>query len=158
MAHRHARTAARAALAALGALALAAAPSAVAAEPAPTAGPVPGAAQTLGADRPSAHLLQALGRDLELTSAQASERLVNEAEAGTRAGVLRASLGDRFAGAWVRGATSGELTVATTDAADVPAIQEQGARAAVVGRSLGDRTAGPDTLVGAAAGRGAPDT
>lgn len=158
MVHRHARTAARAALAALGALALAAAPSAVAAEPAPTAGPVPGAAQTLGADRPSAHLLQALGRDLELTPAQASERLVNEAEAGTRAGVLRASLGDRFAGAWVRGATSGQLTVATTDAADVPAIQAQGAEAAVVGRTLADLTAAKDRLDAAAAGRDTADT
>ncbi|MEU3948820.1 alpha-lytic protease prodomain-containing protein [Streptomyces sp. NPDC029526] len=158
MVHRHARTAARTALAALGALALAAAPSAVAAEPAPTAGPVPGAAQTLGADRPPAHLLQALGRDLDLTPAQASERLVNEAEAGARAGVLRNSLGDRFAGAWVRGATSAELTVATTDAADVPAIEAQGAEAAVVTRTLADLAAAKEKLDTAAAGRDTADT
>ncbi|KOT37220.1 serine protease [Streptomyces caelestis] len=133
---RHARAARRSAFTALGALVLAGLPCAAAADPAPGAGPAPGAAQTLGADRPSPHLLAALQRDLRLDEAQASERLVNEAEAGTRAGRLRNALGDRFAGAWVQGATSEELTVATTAAEDVPAIEAQGATAEVVRRTL----------------------
>ncbi|MFI8192324.1 alpha-lytic protease prodomain-containing protein [Streptomyces sp. NPDC085946] len=136
MAHRHAVTGRRAALTALGALLLAQLPAAVAAEPSPTSVPAPGAAQTLGADKPAAAVLHAMERDLALTSAQAAERLVNEAEAGTRAGRLAGALGDRFAGAWVRGTTSQELTVATTDAADVAAIEAQGAKAAVVKTSL----------------------
>lgn len=115
----------------LGALVVASlAPSAAAPPPAP--GPPPTAARTLGADRPSAPVLRALQRDLGLTRAQAARRLVNEAEAGTRAGLLRNALGERFAGAWLRGATSAELHVATTDAADVPTIEAQGAKAAVV--------------------------
>ncbi|CAL9648975.1 carbohydrate-binding protein [Streptomyces sp. enrichment culture] len=136
MAHRHARTARRSAATAIGALVLAGLPAAAAADSAPVAGNAPSAARTLGADRPSPPLLGALQRDLGLTPAQASERLVNEAEAGTRAGRLRLALGDRFAGAWVRGDTSRELTVATTGAEDVPAIEAQGAKAVVVERTL----------------------
>lgn len=81
-------------------------------------------------------MLRALQRDLGLTPGQAAERLVNEAEAGVRAGRLRNALGERFAGAWVRGATAAELTVATTRAADVSLIRAQGAKAAVVKRTL----------------------
>ncbi|BFO17738.1 hypothetical protein SHKM778_41260 [Streptomyces sp. KM77-8] len=102
------------------------------ADPTPAAGPAPSAAQTLGADRPSPQLLAAMERDLELEEGEASERLVNEAEAGSRAGLLRNALGDRFAGAWVTGRTAGELTVATTDADDTAAIEAQGATARVV--------------------------
>ncbi|MFI8092193.1 trypsin-like serine protease [Streptomyces sp. NPDC086080] len=138
MATRQVRTARRTALTALGALVLAALPSTAAADPTPAAGPKPSAAQTLGADRPSPHLLSALRRDLGLNSQQASERLVNEAEAGTRAGRLRNALGERFAGAWVRGDTSGELTVATTGAGDVAAIEAQGATAKVVRWTLAE--------------------
>ncbi|MEU3099095.1 alpha-lytic protease prodomain-containing protein [Streptomyces sp. NPDC006967] len=142
MAPSHLRTARRSALTALGALVLAGLPAAAAADPTPAAGPAPSAAQTLGADRPSPHLLSALQRDLGLNPQQASERLVNEAEAGTRAGRLRIALGERFAGAWVHGDTSGTLTVATTDALDVPAIEAQGATAKVVERTLAElRTA-----------------
>ncbi|CAL9598452.1 hypothetical protein SUDANB58_05384 [Streptomyces sp. enrichment culture] len=125
-----------AALTALGALVLTAAPAAASAAPPPAPGPLPGAARTLGADRAPAQLLHALQRDLKLTPRQAAARLVNEAEAGTRAGLLRNTLGEHFAGAWVSGATSAELTVATTDAADVPVIEAQGAKAAVVDRGL----------------------
>ncbi|MFE2278275.1 alpha-lytic protease prodomain-containing protein [Streptomyces sp. NPDC059454] len=149
---RHARAARRSAFTALGALVLAGLPCAAAADPTPVAGPAPGAAQTLGADRPSPHLLAALRRDLRLDEAQASERLVNEAEAGTRAGRLRNALGDRFAGAWVRGRTAEELTVATTDAKDAPAIEAEGATAKVVGRTLAALEAAKAKL-DAAAGR-----
>jgi streptogrisin C len=132
MVGRHAAGRRHAALTALGTLVLAGIPAAAAAEPPPAPGPPPTAAQTLGADKPSAQVLRAMERDLRLTRSQAVTRLVNEAEAGTRAGRLRNALGGHFAGAWVRGATSAELTVATTDAADVPAIRAQGAKAAVV--------------------------
>lgn len=139
MVHRHARTARRAASVALGALVLAGLPATAVAEPVPTGGgPAPGAAQTLGADRPSPELLGALQRDLKLTSAQASERLVNEAEAGTRAGRLRNALGERFAGAWLRGTTAQELTIATTAAGDVPSIEAEGATAMVVAEPLAE--------------------
>ncbi|WP_432118752.1 alpha-lytic protease prodomain-containing protein [Streptomyces sp. bgisy032] len=154
---RHALTGRRAALTALGALAATGLPSAVAAEPTPAAGPLPSAAQTLGADRPSAPVLRALERDLGLTPAQASQRLVNEAEAGTRAGRLRNTLGDRFAGAWLRGTTSQELVVATTDAADVAAIKAQGAKAAVVKQKLRDLRAAKQKLDAAAARVGTRD-
>ncbi|NJP49681.1 trypsin-like serine protease [Streptomyces sp. SBST2-5] len=153
MVHRHARTARRTALGALGAigaLVLAALPASAGGDPEPTTGPVPGAAQTLGADRPSPQLLNALQRDLKLTPAQASERLVNEAEAGTRAGRLRNALGDRFAGAWVRGATAEELTVATTDDDDVAAIEAEGATARVVERPLAELRAAKKKLDAAA--------
>src|SRR5690606_35242628 len=125
-------------LTALGALVLAGLPCAAAADPAPASQPAPTAAQTVGADNPSPQLLGALQRDLGLNSQQASDRLVNEAEAGTRAGRLRLALGERFAGAWVRGDTSSELMVATTDAEDTAAIEAQGARAKVVERTLAD--------------------
>ncbi|MBD0420111.1 alpha-lytic protease prodomain-containing protein [Streptomyces sp. TRM S81-3] len=151
MVGRHAAGSRRAALAALGALVLTALPSAASAAPPPSPGASPGAAQTLGADRPPAGLLHALERDLKLTPDQAAGRLVNEAEAGTRAGRLRNALGERFAGAWVSGATSADLTVATTDAADVAAIEAQGARAAVVKKSLGDLGAVKARLDAAAA-------
>ncbi|MEU6474175.1 alpha-lytic protease prodomain-containing protein [Streptomyces massasporeus] len=151
MVHRHAVTGRRVALTALGALVATGIPAAVAAEPTPAAGPLPSAAQTLGADKPSAPMLRALERDLGLTPAQASRRLVNEAEAGTRAGLLRNALGERFAGAWLRGTTSQELMVATTDAADVPAIKAQGATAAVVKKPLADLRAAKQKLDAAAA-------
>ncbi|MEU0388309.1 alpha-lytic protease prodomain-containing protein [Streptomyces chartreusis] len=152
MVHRHAVTGRRAALTALGALVATGIPPALAAEPAPPAEPLPSAAQTVGADRAPAPVLRALQRDLGLTPAQASRRLINEAEAGTRAGRLRNALGNRFAGAWLRGTTSQELFVATTHATDVPAIKAQGAKAAVVKRTLGDLRAAKRRL-DAAAGR-----
>ncbi|MEV6959064.1 carbohydrate-binding protein [Streptomyces sp. NPDC051207] len=108
---------------------------AAAATDTPSASPA-SAAQTLRtADAPPA-LLHAMQRDLGLDRRQAQRRLANEAEAGATAGRLRAALGADFAGAWVRGAESGALTVATTDAADTPVIEAQGAVAAVVRRPL----------------------
>ncbi|MGW0331496.1 carbohydrate-binding protein [Streptomyces sp. NPDC003011] len=129
--------AACAAMTTLGTLVLTGLPEATAAVPsAPADGP--SAARTLGADSPSPAVLRALRRDLRLTESQARARLENEAEAGTRAGRLQLALGKHFAGAWVKGATSAELTVATTDAADVPIIEADGAKAAVVKTGLDD--------------------
>ncbi|MEU0406335.1 carbohydrate-binding protein [Streptomyces griseorubiginosus] len=135
MAHRHA-SAGCAALTVLGALVLAGLPAAAAERPTPT--PAPSTADTLGAHDPSPAVLRALERDLSLTEAQARTRLVNEAEAGSRAGRLQNALGKRFAGAWVSGATSADLSVATTDIADTPAIEAGGARAVVVKTPLED--------------------
>ncbi|MFD8200934.1 carbohydrate-binding protein [Streptomyces sp. NPDC003470] len=150
MVGRHAARTRRAALTALGALALTALPQAASAAPPPAPGPPPTAARTLGADTPSTQVLHAMERDLRLTPDQATARLVNEAEAGTRAGRLRNTLGDRFAGAWVSGATSAELTVATTDAADTGAIRAEGATAAVVEKPLARLTAVKEKLDAAA--------
>ncbi|WP_031046402.1 alpha-lytic protease prodomain-containing protein [Streptomyces sp. NRRL F-5650] len=138
MVGRHAARSRRAALTALGALVLTALPSAASAAPPPAPAPRPAVARTPDAAVAPARMLSAMERDLRLAPGQAAARLVNEAEAGTRAGMLRNTLGDRFAGAWVSGATSAELTVATTDAADTAAIEAQGAKAAVVGRNLAE--------------------
>ncbi|MEU0597693.1 alpha-lytic protease prodomain-containing protein [Streptomyces sp. NPDC006393] len=87
------------------------------------------------ADTPAA-VLHAMQRDLGIDRQQAEQRLANEAEAGATAGRLRGALGADFAGAWVSGAESGTLTVATTDAADASAIRARGAEPAVVRHSL----------------------
>ncbi|MFE4613795.1 S1 family peptidase, partial [Streptomyces niveus] len=129
--HRPAASAC-AALVAIAALAAAGLPGTASARTPDAAGP-PGPAAVADA---SPALLTAMGRDLGLTRAQARDRLVNEAEAGATAGRLRLALGDAYAGAWVRGAESARLTVATTDPADIPAIEAHGARAAVVTHTL----------------------
>jgi streptogrisin C len=90
----------------------------------------------MGADRTSPEVLAAMQRDLGLTASQAQRRLVNEAEAGAVAGRLGAALGADYAGAWVQGAESATLTVATTDAADASAIRAAGAEARVVRHTL----------------------
>ncbi|MEV7070614.1 carbohydrate-binding protein [Streptomyces sp. NPDC093990] len=151
MAHRQV-SAGCAALTVLGALVLAGLPAAAAVEP-PAPAPAPSAAETLGANSPSAVVLRALQRDLGLTEAQARTRLVNEAEAGTRAGRLQNALGKRFAGAWVSGATSADLTVASTDAADGAAIEAGGARAVVVKTPLADLRAAKTKLDRAVTGK-----
>lgn len=125
--------AACAAVAAAGALVLAGLPGSATASPSPS--PL-SPAESAAVDKTSPGVLKAMQRDLGLTSAQAEARLVNEAEAGAVAGALRNALGRDFAGAWVHGATSAQLTVATTDSGDVPAIEARGARAAVVDHSV----------------------
>ncbi|MGV9882354.1 carbohydrate-binding protein [Streptomyces sp. NPDC003006] len=134
--HRRA-AAACATLVAAGALVLAGLPGSAAAQTDPaTTSPFPSPAESAAVGKTSPGVLQAMRRDLGLTSAQAKARLVNEAEAGADAGALRNALGRDFAGAWVHGATSQRLTVATTDAADVPLIEARGARARVVPYSV----------------------
>ncbi|MEU9187556.1 carbohydrate-binding protein [Streptomyces sp. NPDC048484] len=152
MVHRHAGGTARTALTVLGALVLTGLPEAAAVEP-PAPAPPSSAAQTLGADKPSSTLLRALQRDLGLTASQARARLVNEAEAGTRAGRLQNALGKHFAGAWVHGTTSARLTVATTNAAGVAAIKASGAQAKVVRNTLADLQAVKAKLEVAGAGK-----
>ncbi|MGW7090396.1 carbohydrate-binding protein [Streptomyces sp. NPDC054871] len=129
--------------------------------PAPQSSAVPAppsAAQTLAADKPSGGLLRALQRDLGLSDVQARARLVNEAEAGTRAGRLQNTLGKNFAGAWVQGTTSARLVVATTNAANVAAIKAEGAQARVVKHGLGELAALTAKLNSAAAAGAGLDT
>jgi streptogrisin C len=155
MLHRH--FGAACAATALGALALTGLPEATAAaSPAPPDGP--SAARTLGADAPSAAVLRALRRDLGLTDRQARARLKNEAEAGTRAGRLQIALGRHFAGAWVSGKTSADLTVATTDSDTAPAIEREGAKPLMVRTSLADLKAAKAKLDGAVTGSTAHKT
>ncbi|MER7759114.1 carbohydrate-binding protein [Streptomyces sp. NPDC097619] len=115
--------------------------------------PVKSAAVALGAAAAPAELVSALQRDLGLTRTQAVTRLGNEAEAGATAARLRDRLQGAFAGAWLDGAESGTLTVATTRASDAAAIRATGARARVVTRGLAelDRAkAALDRVAGAA--------
>ncbi|WP_329083491.1 MULTISPECIES: S1 family peptidase [unclassified Streptosporangium] len=81
-------------------------------------------------------MIQALQRDLGLSKDQAEIRLVNEARLAPIEAKLRDSLGDRFGGSWLSGTTARSLVVATTSAADIPAILAAGAQAEVVTRSL----------------------
>ncbi|MFE2049746.1 carbohydrate-binding protein [Streptomyces sp. NPDC059459] len=136
MPHRHTR-AVGAAVAATAALLVAGLSGSASAGTAP-ADAAPTAAESLRTGTAPPALLRAMERDLGLDRRQAERRLANEADAGATAGRLRAALGADFAGAWVRGAESGTLTVATTDADDVAAIEAEGAVAKVVRHSLAD--------------------
>src|SRR5690606_11013639 len=89
----------------------------------------PSAADTQRTDAAPPALLKSMERDLGIARKQAERRLANEAEAGATAGRLSLALGTDFAGAWVSGADSGTLTVATTDTRDVAAIEARGAEA-----------------------------
>ncbi|WP_381559315.1 trypsin-like serine protease [Streptomyces eurythermus] len=155
MLQRHLR-AACAAAAAAGALLAAGLSGSASAQP--SASPAqPTAARTLRTDAAPPALLGALRRDLGLDRRQAERRLANEAEAGATAGRLGVALGTDFAGAWVRGAESDTLSVATTDPADVPAIRAHGARAVVVNHSLAALDAAKARVDRAAAHRAPTD-
>ncbi|MFD6431876.1 alpha-lytic protease prodomain-containing protein [Streptomyces venezuelae] len=137
--HHRRVAAACAAVTAAGALVFAGLPGAASASPSsPASSSRLSPAESAAVGKTSPGVLKAMQRDLGLTSAQAEARLVNEAEAGAVAGALQNALGRDFAGAWVHGATSARLTVATTDAADVPRIEARGARAEVVGHSVAE--------------------
>ncbi|MEU3730248.1 carbohydrate-binding protein [Streptomyces sp. NPDC033538] len=153
--YRHGR-AMGAAVAATAALLVAGLSGSASAGTAP-AGSAPTAAETLRTDAAPVALLSAMQRDLGLDRQQAERRLVNEAEAGATAARLRAALGGDYAGAWLRGAESGTLTVATTDADDVAAIEAAGAAATVVRHSLADLDAAKSRLDRAATGRDTTD-
>ncbi|MFE5395299.1 carbohydrate-binding protein [Streptomyces sp. NPDC056568] len=152
MPHRHTR-AVGAAVAATAALLVAGLSGSASAGTAP-ADAAPTAAESLRTDTAPPALLRAMERDLGLDRRQAERRLANEADAGATAGRLRAALGADFAGAWVGGAESGTLTVATTDAGDVAAIEAEGAAAEVVRHSLADLDAAKARVDRAVAARG----
>ncbi|MFD7975481.1 carbohydrate-binding protein [Streptomyces sp. NPDC059071] len=125
----------------------AASPAAGTAGGSASAGPVVRtAADTLGTYAAPPELLRAMGRDLGLSRTQALSRLAHEADAGATAARVRQGLGDAFAGAWVDGPESATLTVATTRAADLPAIRAAGARALLVRHGLTALERAKDTL------------
>ncbi|MFE9608446.1 alpha-lytic protease prodomain-containing protein [Streptomyces sp. NPDC006012] len=161
MLQRHARAACAAAVAA-GALLVAGLSGSASAHPGQSGARSEAAATTAAAALRTAEappaLIHAMQRDLGLDQDQAERRLVNEAEAGATAGRLRAALGADFAGAWVRGPESAALTVATTDAADVPAIEARGADAVVVSHALTALDAAKARLDRVAAQRATTDT
>ncbi|MCX2184202.1 alpha-lytic protease prodomain-containing protein [Streptomyces sp. SKN60] len=119
-------------------LALAALQAAPATALTPSAPTAKTAADTLGASAAQPEVLQAMQRDLGLSRPQALSRLAHEAAAGATAARVRQDIGGAFAGAWVDGAESAALTVATTRAADLPAIRATGAKARLVAHSLTD--------------------
>ncbi|MEU7003946.1 carbohydrate-binding protein [Nonomuraea sp. NPDC046570] len=84
---------------------------------------------------PDPKVIEALQRDLGLTSEQASVRLVNESAAAQVEPLFGSRLGSAFAGVWVTGPTA-SLVVATNDTAKVDAIRELGGTPALVGHSL----------------------
>ncbi|WP_066365574.1 S1 family peptidase [Herbidospora mongoliensis] len=106
--------------------------------------------------KPAPSMLEALQRDLHLSAEQAELRLINEARLGKLEGKVRTDLGASFGGSWLSGDTANSLTVATADAAKVPAIIAGGAKAQLVTRSLGDLTALKDKLDAAAAPQTVP--
>lgn len=137
MFHRHAAALCAGALTA-GALVLATLQGTAAAVPSAADPAVGTAARTLATGAAPPQLLHAMQRDLGLTRSQAERRLVNEAEAGAAAALLRQRLGDSFAGAWVSGAEAETLTVAATSAADAAAVRAAGAEAAHAEHSLAE--------------------
>ncbi|WP_369374008.1 carbohydrate-binding protein [Streptomyces sp. cg36] len=108
--------------------------------------PPPTAADTLAVAKTPPEVLRAMRRDLGLDAVQARRRLANEAAAGATAGRLAQRLGGSYAGSWVEGAESARLTVATTDAAAVPAIEAAGARASLVRHTLAGLDGAKDRL------------
>ncbi|MEV4838893.1 S1 family peptidase [Nonomuraea sp. NPDC049486] len=104
------------------------------ADPAPMADP---------ATPPS--VIDALERDLGLTERQVVTRLANEQRAAATEATLTASLGDSYGGSWLN-ADASKLMVATTDAAEAPAIEAKGAQPVVVGRTLAQLTSVKDQL------------
>lgn len=156
MFHRPVRAACAAAVAA-GALVLASLQGYAAAQPsAASPGGGTSAAGTLAVSAAQPGLKRAMQRDLGLTAAQAERRLVNEAEAGAAAARLQQRLGASFAGAWVSGAESGTLTVATTRAADHAAVRAEGAKPVAAGASLAELDRAKAALDRAAARAGSP--
>jgi streptogrisin C len=118
----------------------------------PASAPAPTAVGGSVADLPP-ELVRAMSRDLGISREQAITRLGNEETARRLWPVLRAELGDRYAGSWVL--EDGALVVATTHAAASAAITAAGARASVARRSYADLVSMKDML-DAAAGT-APD-
>ncbi|WP_326826170.1 S1 family peptidase [Streptosporangium sp. NBC_01756] len=86
--------------------------------------------------KPPPGMIEALQRDLGLSSEQAQARLLNEARLIPVEAQLHRRLGTDFGGSWLSGTVAQTLVVATTDPAEIPQILVLGARPEVVGRSL----------------------
>ncbi|MER6831023.1 S1 family peptidase [Streptosporangium sp. NPDC000563] len=106
--------------------------------------PVPTAGPSVTAPPPDPPILsnlppgfiEALQRDLGLTRQQVATRLLNEARLSPVEARLREELSDRFGGSWFTGTLAETLMIATTSAADIPAIVSAGATPKVVRASL----------------------
>lgn len=86
---------------------------------------------------PPSGLLEAMGRDLGLTPAQARERLVREAELSDLAGFYRAFLAEGYAGAWLATERDGGLAlVVAATAGEARRARHEGVRVVEVERSL----------------------
>ena len=92
-----------------------------------------GSAPTAPAN-PAVGMEQALQRDLGLTAEQSRVRQAHEAAAPVVEQQLRATLGDRFAGAWFAPA-EGRLIVGVVNSRDAAAVRAAGATPVVVARS-----------------------
>lgn len=115
---------------AVGAVTLALTAPAAAGDPAP-----PSPAPTGSTPDVAPGMLQAMSRDLGITTAEARTRIANERRAATLDATLGKRLGSHYGGSWVTGRTS-RLVVATTDRAKARTITDAGARAQVVKHSL----------------------
>ncbi|MEN3538298.1 S1 family peptidase [Microbispora sp. ZYX-F-249] len=102
--------------------------------------------------KPPPAMVEAMQRDLGLTSAQVDARLANEAKAMATEAKVRATIGDAYAGSWVSGTTSESFIVATADASKAGAILAAGAQPKLVGRSLATLESAEAALDRAAAG------
>lgn len=118
---------------AVGALGLGVLP-ANAGEPSPPGSRTGGAVAT-PAPEVAPGMLKSISRDLGITTADARERIANEQRAVGIEKKLRESLGARYGGAWVTGATS-KLVVGITERGDAAAVKAAGARPKVVRNSL----------------------
>ena len=110
-----------------------------------TVAPAVAQATTVAPQQPPAAVVEALQRDLGLTSEQAVTRLANESRAMSAESTLSRTLGDKYAGSWLN-ADASQLAVATSDAATAGAIKAQGAQPVVVSRTLAELNAIKDKL------------
>ncbi|WP_020666810.1 alpha-lytic protease prodomain-containing protein [Amycolatopsis nigrescens] len=81
----------------------------------------------------SPEMLEAMKRDLGLSSDQASARIAKDIRASALGAAFDRRLGDRFGGAWLT--PDAELVVAVTDQADAALVRAAGAEPRVVTRS-----------------------
>ncbi|MFC4534565.1 S1 family peptidase [Sphaerisporangium dianthi] len=85
---------------------------------------------------PAPAMIDAMSRDLGISTEQAESRLLNEARFMGVESSATSKLGGSYAGSWLSGPTSATLTVAGTDAAALTGIQGSGVQAKVVAHSL----------------------
>ncbi|GII53374.1 hypothetical protein Pth03_17630 [Planotetraspora thailandica] len=103
-------------------------------------------APSASAVKPPPGMLDAMKRDLRLSTEQAESRLLNEARLGSIEPKVRKNLRDAYAGSWLSGETSSTLVVATTDASKAASISASGAQAKVVDNTLASLNTAKETL------------
>lgn len=93
--------------------------------------------------------LEALRRDLDLTTDQVRERLLLETSAQLVEAELTTELGDTYGGTWIS-ADGDEIVVGVTDRADAAAVRAAGASPELVTHSLDELEVAKETLDDAA--------